>query len=146
MVAIIKKVKAKELFMGRLDHGADLLEGITDICQKNKIQLGRVEAIGAVQKARLAFYNQKTFEYHFFTVDEPLEILKLIGNISLKDGNPFVHAHVTLADKTGAVYGGHLTTGTIIFACEFIIESIVGASFERKFDEETHLPLWAMIK
>ena len=145
-MTIIKKVKPKELFMGRLDHGVDLLEGITDICQKNKIQLGRVEAVGAVQKARLAFYNQKTFEYQFISVDEPLEILKLIGNISLKDGSPFVHAHITLADETGAVYGGHLTTGTITFACEFIIESIVGATLERKFNEETHLPLWAMMK
>lgn len=131
--------------MGRLNFGGDLLEEITDICQKNNIQLGRVEAIGAVQKVRLAFYNQKTFEYQFFTIDKPLEITKLIGNISLKDGSPFVHAHITLADKTGTVYGGHLTSGTIIYACEFIIESMAGATFERKFDEETHLPLWAVM-
>jgi predicted DNA-binding protein with PD1-like motif len=145
-MALFKKVESKELFMGRLDHGVDLLEEITDICQKNNIQLGRVEAIGAVQKARLAFYDQQTFEYQFFTIDKPLEIVKLMGNISLKDGNPFVHAHIALADKNGAVYGGHLASGTIIFACEIIIESMVGASFERKYDEETHLPLWAMME
>lgn len=145
-MAIVKKVKSKELFMGRLDYGADLLEEITDICRKNNIQLGRVEAIGAVQKASLAFYNQQAFEYQCFTLDKPLEIIKLVGNISLKDGNPFVHAHIALADKNGAVYGGHLASGTIIFACEIIIESIAGASFERKYDEETRLPLWAMME
>jgi len=145
-MATIKKVRSKELFMGRLDHGADLLEEITAICLENDIRLGRVEAIGAVRKAHLAFYDQNTFEYQFFTIDKPLEILKLTGNISLKEGNPFVHAHIALADKTGAVYGGHLASGTIIFACEVIIESIQGASFERNFDEETHLPLWGVIK
>ena len=142
----VKKVHSKELFMGRLDHGADLLAQITEFCLENDIQLGRVEAIGAVQKACLAYYNQQAFKYRFFTIDKPLEITKLIGNISLKDGAPFVHAHVTLADKTGAVYGGHLSPGTIIFACEVIIESMKGPTFERKFDGETRLPLWAAME
>ena len=143
-MALIKKASSRELFMGRLDHGADLLEEIAGICRDNDIRLGRVEAIGAVRKARLAYYDQQTFEYRFFTLDRPLEITKLAGNISLKDGSPFVHAHITLADETGAVYGGHLSEGTIIFACEVVIESMEGPAFERKFDEETRLPLWAM--
>ncbi len=143
---MIKKVNSRELFMGRLDHGADLLEQITGICRENNIQLGRVEAIGAVQKACLAYYDQQTFEYRFFTMDKHLEITKLVGNISLKDGVPFVHAHITLADETGAVYGGHLSPGTTVFACEVLIESIEGAIFERKFDETTCLPLWAGVE
>lgn len=145
-MAIVKRVTSKELLMGRLDYGADLLEEITGICRKNNIQLGRVEAIGAVQKASLAYYDQQTFEYQFFTLDRHLEIIKLVGNVSLKDGKPFVHAHIALADDSGAVYGGHLASGTIIFACEIIIESLAGPSFERKHDEETRLPLWAMME
>lgn len=141
-MATVVKVEPKERYMGRLDHGADLLEQITDICRENDIQLGRLEAIGAVRKARLAYYDQQSFEYRFFTLDKPLEITKLVGNISLKDGAPFVHAHITLADRTGMVYGGHLSSGTIIFACEIIIESMGGAGFERKFDDKTRLPLW----
>lgn len=141
-MALIKKTKSSDIIMGRLDHGVDLLEELTDICRENDIRLGRVEAIGAVRKARLAYYDQHTFEYRFFSIDKPLEIVTLTGNISLKDGKPFVHAHIALADKTGAVFGGHLASGTIVFACETIIESMEGSSFERKFDEETHLPLW----
>ena len=143
-MTIIKKVKSIEFFMGKIRHGGDLLEEITEICIKKNIQLGRLEALGAVQKARLAFYNQQTHEYQFFSIDQSLEITKLIGNISLKDGNPFVHAHITLADKTGKAYGGHLASGTVVFACEFILEVFEGPIFERKFDKETCLPLWAM--
>lgn len=142
----MKKVKSSELFMGKLCHGGDLLEEITDICRKNNIQLGRIEALGAVQKARLAFYNQQTHEYQFFAIDQSLEITKLVGNISLKDGSPMVHAHITLADKTGKAYGGHLASGTVVFACEFILEVFEGPIFERKLDEETGLPLWTMPK
>jgi len=143
-MAIVKKVKPREVFMGKLSHGGDLLEEITDICRKKGIQLGRVEALGAVQKARIGFYNQQTHQYQFLALDKPLEITKLVGNVSLKDGKPFVHAHVTLADETGNAYGGHLAPGTLVFACEVILEAFDGPTLDRGLDEVTGLPLWTM--
>jgi predicted DNA-binding protein with PD1-like motif len=53
-----------------------------------------------------------------------------------------VHAHVTFSDDEGVCYAGHLSGGTIIFACEFIITVCRGASFVRDLDEQTGLPLW----
>lgn len=140
----MKEVKLKEIVMGRLQHGADLLEELTGLCKGKNIQLGRVEAIGAVQKAVIGYYHQDKREYEFLTLDQHLEILNLTGNISIKDGSPMVHAHVTLADAEGKAFGGHLAPGTIIFACECIIESYYGAVLERGFDDETGLPLWTV--
>lgn len=130
--------------MGKLSYGCDLLEELTAICRKENIRLGRIEALGAVQEARLGFYDQQRREYQFLTLSEPLEITMLIGNISLKDGDPFVHAHITLADEAGKAFGGHLAPGTVVFACEFIIVSFDGPVFERDFDGKTGLPLWTM--
>jgi predicted DNA-binding protein with PD1-like motif len=143
-MAVLKQVRPTEVFMGKLRHGADLLEEITDISQKYGIRLGRIEAFGAVKKARLGFYNQGSREYQSFDLDRPLEITKLIGNISLKDNHPMVHAHLTLADEDGSAYGGHLMPGTIIFACEIILQAFEGPGFERRLDNETGLPLWEM--
>ncbi len=143
-MAIMKKVQTRELYMGKLSHGADLLQELTNICQKEQIQLGRVRAIGAVQRVRLAYYDQLTQEYQFFMIDQHLEITDLTGNVSLKDGVPFVHAHITLADKQGRTYGGHLAPGTEVFACEVILETFDGPAFERAFDQQTGLPLWAL--
>jgi hypothetical protein len=143
-MAMMKKVRPREVFMGRLSHGDDLLEEISNICLRENIQLGWVEALGAVKKARLASYNQETHAYEFFVVDRPLEITKLAGNVSLKDGHPFIHAHITLADKAGKAYGGHLAPGTVVFACEFKLEVFDGPEIKRDFDEATGLPLWSM--
>ena len=143
-MATIREVKAVKMFMGKLAHGADLLEEITKICIDQDICLGRVEALGAVKKARLGYYNQQDHEYLFFELNQTLEITNLIGNISIKDGIPVVHAHVTLSDKDGHAYGGHLAPGTIIFACEVAIQVLDGPNFERGFDQETGLPLWKM--
>jgi len=129
--------------MGRLGFGCDLLEGLTKVCTEQNIILGRVEAIGAVKSARIGFYNQQSRAYEHLSLDCPLEITKLTGNVSLKEGAPFVHAHVTLANNKGECFGGHLVPGTTVFACEFILEVYDGANLERKFDNETGLFLWS---
>ena len=130
--------------MGKLKRGDDLLGAISVICRENNIRLGRVEAIGAVEKATIGYYDQKRREYDFFTIDTPHEITSLTGNVSLKDNVPMVHAHVTLSDEKGVVKGGHLGPGTIVFACEVVIEGFEGPAFNRGFDEDTGLPLWEM--
>jgi len=139
----IRKIISKEVIIGKLDHNKDLLEEITKICLNEGIKLGRVEALGAVKRARIAFYNQKRKIYEFIEINKPMEITKLSGNISIKDQVPMVHAHLTLADSKGNVFGGHLAPGTIIFACEIIIEKYEGPLLERGFDETTGLPLWS---
>jgi len=139
---VFREIKSKKKIMGKLDCGCDLLGGLTEICKNQHITSGFIQAIGAVQKACIGFYDQQTHEYHITTLNRPLEIVSLIGNISIKDGEPFVHAHITLADETEQAYGGHLAPGTIVFACEFILEIFEGESFIRSFDNETGLSLW----
>jgi predicted DNA-binding protein with PD1-like motif len=65
-----------------------------------------------------------------------------VGNISLKDNKPMVHAHLTLADEKGKAFGGHLAPGTIVYACEYLIQSFEGAILKRELDEKTDLSLW----
>ena len=143
-MAEYEQVSSQRVFMGKLNYGSDLLQELTDVCVDRNVKLGRIEAIGAVQKARIAFYNQKDQTFQFFTLDFPMEIAHLIGNVSLKNGEPFVHAHVTLVDEKGKSYGGHLEPGTVVFACEFVLEVFDGPRFDRNPDEETGLSLWSI--
>jgi hypothetical protein len=143
-MSIMKRVKSAGRFMGKLKYEGDLLEEITEFCIKENIRSGRIEALGSVKKARLGFYNQETREYQFFNLNRPFEIINMVGNVSIKDGSPMVHAHITLADGKGNCFGGHLAAGTIIYACELVIEAFDGPVLERGHDEETGLPLWEM--
>jgi len=138
------KVNLEETFINKLKHGSDLLEEIKNVCKKNDITLGKIEAIGAVSSVTLAFYNQKTKEYESRFFDNEYEIISLIGNISLKDGEVLVHAHVTLSDENFNTVAGHLMPNTKIFACEAIISKYSGAVLNRGLDEVTKLPLWDM--
>ena len=81
-------------------------------------------------------------EYSFFELNKNLEITSLTGNISLRDDEPMVHAHITVSDSDGRTFGGHLAPGTIVFACEFVITALDGPQLLRSHDDQTGLPLW----
>jgi len=138
------EIKPGRKIMGRLAKGADLLGALEAQCRFHNITLGEVWAIGAVTRARIGYYKQDIQKYMFLDLDQPLEILSLIGNISLKDGQPMVHAHVTLGEASGRAYGGHLAAGAPVFAGEFVIQECQSEKiFRRTLDEETGLFLWA---
>ena len=105
-------VTAGRKIIGRLVKGEDLLAALEKLAREHAITLGEVRAIGAVSQARLGYYSQAERQYYLIELDRPLEIISLIGNISLKDEKPMVHAHITLCDEEGRDQGGHLAAGT----------------------------------
>ncbi len=129
--------------MGRLQKGDDLLSSLQRICSGLEIAQGELSAIGAVTCARIGYYDQAERKYAFLHLSRHLEILSLMGNVSLKDGVAFVHAHVVLGDESGRAFGGHLAEGTEVFACEFTVrEFLTETPLRRSMDEETGLFLW----
>jgi len=129
--------------IGRLAKDEDLLAALEKCAREHGITLGEVQAIGAVIKARVGYYNQTERKYQYLDLVNPREILSLTGNISLKDGKPMVHAHITLSGEDGHAVGGHLAEGTLAFACEFMIQEYKSAtSLTRQMDDPTGLFLW----
>ena len=63
-------------------------------------------------------------------IKEDCEITSLIGNITVKNGEPYVHLHITVAGKGGNVYGGHLLK-TVISATAEIFITVLPGTVER---------------
>jgi len=131
---------SKELIV-RLEHDADLVQSVTELARSKGIEAGSFTAIGALKRARLGYYDQKSHGYREMKIDTPHEMASCIGNVSLKDGKPFVHAHVVLADEMGNTKAGHLFEG-VVFAAEVHLHQLEGPRLERKYDEVTGLSLW----
>lgn len=137
-----KQQKISKIIWLEIKHGEDLLKSITDFCIEKNMKSGFISVIGALQKAKFGYYNQQEKKYYENTKDKPVEIISCLGNISVKDGNPFVHAHISVADEKGNVVGGHLKEGCIVFAAECAIFELEGDLMERRFDALTGLSLW----
>lgn len=139
---MMQEVTFKKQFVGNLECGIDLLEALTKLCVENSITNAKIDAIGAVQKGCIGYYDQLKKEYTYIEFDKAMEICCCTGNVSILDGKPMVHAHIVLADRDGRTYGGHLSSGTTVFACEYSIQQFDGKEIIRKYDSQTGLKLW----
>jgi len=128
--------------MAGLEHGRDLGEAILALAAANDISCAWVNAIGAVSCARISAYRQAERRYLELELKEPLELVSCLGNISLRDKKPFLHAHVVLGREDGSLSGGHLCPGTPVFAGECCLFELAGGVPERIFDSVTGLGLW----
>lgn len=138
---MIRYFKVRKLIQGRLFKGQEIISEITKYLKENTINAGLISGIGAVSKAKIGYYDQATRQYMSQEFNEPMEILFLKGNISIKDGEPFPHIHIVLSKKDYSCIGGHLFEAQV-FAFEFEIIEFDGNFYERGFDEDTGLFLW----
>lgn len=128
--------------MGRVPAGADLLGFVDKFVKDNEIQSGVLGVIGVVSRARVGFFDPETGRYVVTELDGHREIASCLGNVSLRDGAPAVHAHVVLSDRKGEARGGHLLEGTLAHYAEFWIVTLEGRAFERGPDPETKVTGW----
>jgi uncharacterized protein len=91
----------------------------------------------------LGFLDPETKEYVPIAVDEQVEALSLVGDISLENGERRVHAHVVIGKRDGRAYGGHLLEAHVWPTLEVVLTESP-AHLRRSVDEETGLPLIAL--
>ncbi len=123
----------------RLEKGDEIVEAITAFCEHNDIKAARLEGIGAVMEAELGFYDLEKQKYHHKKFGE-MEIVSLLGNISLVDDKPFLHAHMVLSGRDFSAVGGHLFNGIVGATCEIFLTPLPH-SMKRKHIPEIGLKL-----
>jgi len=136
-----RKLDVGRIFLVRAVHGSEIINFVTELAKKNAIMTATFTAIGSLKCAKLGFYNQEKHEYLETLLLAPQEIASCIGNISIKESEPFVHAHAVLANREGNTKAGHLLEGKV-FAAEVQLTELIGEKLVRKNDAVTGLSLW----
>jgi len=139
---MINARKLGRIFQFRVPPGEDLYEYLSAFCINRRIRFGAITAIGAVSKATIGYYDQKGKKYFKTVLQEELEIVSCNGNVSLKEGKPFLHLHIALSDTKLYTYGGHLFPGSVVFVAEATIQEFKGKPLVRNLDQAAGLPLW----
>ena len=135
---------AGRAFVGRLAPGTDLVAEIERFCAEQGIRSAWVSAIGAVSHAAFGYYEQAEHRYLELSSDFHHEITGFTGNISMRDGRPFLHAHAGFANREGSSVGGHVLPGCTVFVGEVTIREMSDVQLERAPDEVTGLALWPL--
>jgi predicted DNA-binding protein with PD1-like motif len=73
-------------------------------------------------------------------VREQVELLSLVGNVALANGEPKIHAHVVVGRRDGTALGGHLLDARVRPTLELVLVE-TPATLRRVVDTATGLPL-----
>jgi len=138
-----------KIVVARIKLGSDLLKALRNIAIENNIRAGIIlSGVGGLSHAEIRNLKNLPEEFPitdrnrlYTSQDGPFEILSISGNISERNGEIVVHAHISISYvKNNQVYsiGGHLIEGCIVnpFA-EVIIAKLKGIIMNREYDEET---------
>lgn len=137
------KEVAPSLFVLSLDNHTEIMEALNAFCVEKDILSGSVHGLGAINEATFRFLEPATKQYVDKTFAEQMEITNLTGNISRKDGKPYLHVHITASRRDYTCVGGHLLSARINGACELFVEAY-DAEVGRRFDPETGLNLYKL--
>ncbi len=125
----------------RLPTGVELVQALIDYCKAHEIEQAQVLGIGALRNPEIGSYSFADETYGSLTLDGDWEMLTFNANVSLQDGEPFVHPHVILGNAEGRVRGGHLFAAEVLVA-ELAIHVLHGEPRSRVTDAVTRLSLW----
>lgn len=124
--------------IARIDRGESIVEKIQKIATAESIKTAQVSGIGAASHLEIGCYQVSEKQYIKHVCDGDFEITSLLGNISQKDGEFYLHLHINAADEKGTAYAGHFNEGIIGGTCELFI-NIIDTTVERQYDDETGL-------
>ncbi|CAE6941909.1 hypothetical protein ACOMICROBIO_FLGHMIGD_04110 [Vibrio sp. B1FLJ16] len=115
----------------RLTKGMDLKRSLAKIVKDHNIKAGSVASCaGCISTLNLRLAGAEST----LSKSEPFEIVSVMGTLTPEHQ----HVHISVSDKQGHVWGGHLMEGTLIdTTAELIIHSYPDLTFSRKMDEST---------
>jgi hypothetical protein len=120
--------------------GDDAVAGLEKVAAEQRLSAARLTAIGAFRRATVAFFDLDTREYLPIEVDEQVEVLSLVGNVTLAGEGHKVHVHAVLGRRDGSTVGGHLLAAEVRPTLEVILTESP-AHLRRHHDEATGLAL-----
>ena len=124
-----------------LERGEELQASLQAFALENDVKSAWLSGLGGAMKTTLGFYNLKIKAYEWKEYDEPLEIVSLTGNLSLKGGQPFWHIHGVFSGRDFQAVGGHVKSMTVGLTGELHITPLPTPLHRDLSDDVTGLKL-----
>lgn len=117
----------------RLNHGEDVLESIAECVEEDKSTIILTTGLGMISEFELGYFDNG--EYVTKAFKEAHELLSMQGSVA-SDGDPRLHIHVAVADRSHNAFGGHLLRGKVWMSNEICLLRIDGLESRRQVDPE----------
>ena len=122
------------------DPGDEVMEGLVQFGKEHRVGACQLSGIGALDEVTVGFFIPAKKNYKKITIREQMEVLSLLGDISLENDEAKVHAHIVLGKADASAHGGHLVSGRVNPTLEVIITESP-AHLRRQYDPRFGLAL-----
>lgn len=123
-----------------LDTGDEVNACLLDFAKANQLDAAHLSAIGAFERAVLGYFDWQSKAYQRNPVASQCEVVSLLGDITLSEGQPKLHMHAVLGLADGRALGGHLLEGHVRPTLEIIVTE-TPAHLRRRHDPVSGLAL-----
>jgi predicted DNA-binding protein with PD1-like motif len=123
--------------------GDEVLSGLTEVAEREKVTAGHFTAIGALQRARFGWFDAAQNAYRHIPVEEQVELISFIGDVGVVNGAPQVHVHGAVGLSDGQTRGGHLLEAIVWPTLEVFFTTWPTTLIKTR-DEETTLSLFEL--
>ena len=122
------------------DQDDEALTGLHEFAEREKLAASSFTAVGAFKDVTLGWFDWDQKDYKKIPIHEQVEVLALVGDVSMDKGKRKVHAHVVVGTSTGEARGGHLLDAHVRPTLEvFLTES--NAELRRAYDPHAQIAL-----
>lgn len=116
-----KKLSSNEyLLVFTEPEPVELMAALSKFAEDNNIASGRLQAIGSVSSATLAWWSDDTKAIEKYTVTGQFELVSFLGNITSNTDGPRIHAHAVMTGP-GGIVAGHAVSLTVRASVEVSI-------------------------
>ena len=117
-----EKTTTAHVFEVRFAAGDEILSGLYDLVAKHGITAGHITGIGGLAPgALLGWGSPDGHGFKKIEIADKTELVSLLGDISVRNGRPYVHVHVIVASADGSTKGGHLLEARVAPVAELTV-------------------------
>jgi predicted DNA-binding protein with PD1-like motif len=145
---VIAESELGRRFVLAFERGDELMATVREFAERERLRAAEFTAIGAVESAKLAYFDVETRKYVELPDPGQSEVVSMNGRVTLPRGadpddppsERQLHVHCVLSRRDGSTIAGHVMEATIRPTLEvFIAES--QAHLARREDPESGLPV-----
>jgi len=138
--ALLHEHEGLRTFALVLATGDEAMASLLAFATERQLKATQFTAIGAFSRLVVAFFDWSTKSYRNIPIGDQVEVLSLVGDISVEDGKPKVHAHVVVGKADATAHGGHLIEGHVRPTLEILLTESP-RHLERRHDKASGLAL-----
>ena len=127
-------------FVVVLATGDEAVSILTTFAGEQRLGASHFTAIGAFSRAVVAYFDWSSKTYRHVRIDEQVEVLSLMGDITKDGDTPKLHAHVVLGKRDASAHGGHLVEAVVRPTLEIVVTELP-RPLHRRVDPESGLAL-----